>query len=192
MNAKNVAMPAFRAVAIATTMATAGCVGVPVISNAIYESGYTPLEWSGAGDLPVVVRGNPYSVPQSEFDQAVTDDLQGTVLGFPTHFIPASSGPAAVYRVVMMFNPPSGIGASALCARPEPPNALLPAAAPAARVPLSAALCRGDTAVSAVNGWIGTGGKPRSAELKWGISNFGYSLFPPSNPDDPPGPEFSS
>jgi hypothetical protein len=167
----------------------AGCAGAPITGYTYYDVGYMPAEYRG--DLPVVVRGTPYAAPQAEFDQAVAAALQGTTFGDTTHFVAAASGPAPVYRLVIMFNPPAGVSAAALCSRPQPPDAAF-GKAPAARVALIAALCRGDKAINYEDGSLATGSGPTSPEFRAGIAQIGYTLLPPYNPGDRGGTEFTS
>jgi hypothetical protein len=163
--------------AIAVCGGLAGCAGEPVVSTTWYDPGYAPTEYRASGMMPVVVRGNPYAVPKAELDQAVTDAMQGTANGTATRFAPAAAGVVETYRVVMLFNPGLAYGAT-LCTRPEPPDGAF-GVAPSARVPVSAALCRGDKSISYADGYISTGSGPQGAEFQRGVSRFSMALFPP-------------
>ncbi len=178
------------AVAVLGILATAGCADTAIIGNTYYDVGYVPGEWSG-NDMPVIVRGGPAGVPQTELDAAIARDLDGVTFGVPTRFVPAAAGVAPAYRVVLVFNPPPGVGGSALCSRPEPPSATF-GAAPAARLPLLAAFCRGDRAVTYAEGTIALGDGLESAAFRNGIADFGMALFPPVNPEGRGGIEFTS
>jgi hypothetical protein len=166
-------------------LALAGCEGT-IISNNYQDNAYGPGEWRG-NDVPVLVRGTPYALPQAEIDQAVTDAMQGTTFGVPTRFISSPGGSSAAYRVVMMFGPPAGVDGYALCAsRPEPPSGVF-GTAPAGQVNVIAAFCRGDRAVTSAEGRIGTGAGPHSPEFQHGVSQFAVVLFPGHMNDHPGG-----
>lgn len=180
-----------QAVAAATILLTAGCTGSAIVGNAYYDSSYNPLEYRVQGVLPVVVHGDPFPIPQSEFDQIVADALEGTTFGTTTRFAPASDDSTAPYRVAMDFDgSESGDG---LCPRREVPRSAPGPAPPGARVNVSAALCRGDRAIAYANGSIATEGGPQGPEFRNGIARFGMTLFPPTNPQNvSPGAEFQS
>jgi hypothetical protein len=167
-----------------------GCADTAIIGNTYYDIGYVPGEWSG-NDLPVVVRGGPAAIPQSELDAAVARNLDGVTFGVPTRFVPAVAGTAPTYRVVLIFNPPPGVGGPVLCNRPEPPSAAF-GTAPTARLPLIAAFCRGDRAVTYAQGTIALGDGVGSDAFRRGIADFGMALFPPVNPEGRGGMEFTT
>lgn len=160
-----------------TVIALAGCAGTAIINHS-YQQSYTPGEWR-AYPLPVYVQGTPFAVPHAEIVQTVTNAMQGTTLGVPTRFVPATRGTSPAYRVVMVFTPPPGLDGYALCtARPEPPAAAF-GVPPAARVELLGALCRGNQAISTADGTVPTAGGPDSATFQKGISEFAMALLPP-------------
>lgn len=164
-------------VAFGTAVALAGCAGTTVVNHS-YQQSYTPGEWR-AYPLPVYVQGTPFAVPHTEIVKTVTDAMQGTTLGVPTQFIPATRGTSPAYRVVMVFTPPPGLDGYALCtARPEPPAAAF-GVSPATRVELLGALCRGSQAISTADGTVPTAGGPDSAIFQNGISQFAMALLPP-------------
>lgn len=169
--------------AIAVLLGLAGCVGVPVF-NTDYDASYWPGETSAGGpDITVLVRGNPSALPKAEFDRAVTDAMQGWS-AYPTHFT-TDGNPNAAYRVVMIFNPPATAGGPTLCARPETADAV--AGGPAsARVPLVAALCRGDYYMSLADGTVAAPGGapdvPVGGDFRTSIGLVTASLFPAQNP----------
>src|SRR5579863_10525783 len=75
------------------------------VSYVSYSPSYTPGEELYAGNqVPVVIRGNPFAVPQPEIDQATIAAMQGWSFA-PATFVPAAD-PNAVYRVVLIFHPP--------------------------------------------------------------------------------------
>jgi hypothetical protein len=168
--------------AIAVLLGLVGCAGVPVF-NADYDASYWPGETSAAGpNITVLVRGNPSVLPKAEFDRAVTDAMQGWS-AYPTHFT-TEGNPNAAYRVVMIFNPPATAGGPTLCARPETADGA--AGTGTARVPLVAALCRGDYYMSLADGTVaapgGGPGAPLDGNFRTGIGLVTATLFPAQNP----------
>jgi hypothetical protein len=129
--------------------------------------------------LPVLVSGDPFPVPRDQFAADVADALQGTVLGANTTFVPAPWGSPAAYRIAMDFSGSSP--AASLCARRDVPPSLPPAVSPAAgsRTNVSAALCRGDKAITNASGSLPLGDGPTSAAFRNGVAQFGMALFPP-------------
>lgn len=182
-----------RAGIVTALLALAGCADAPITVRS-YDPSYNPGEPLAAGSaLPVVVRGNPFPIPDAEFASDVVDAMQGWAF-VPIHFVPASDVDA-VYRVVMVFNPPNVTGAE-LCRRPltvqplpattvAPPTALQTFAGAGwpSRVPLIAALCRGEKDLAYVFGSVPTDDGPRSEAFRRGLGEFVAGLFPPHNPE---------
>lgn len=164
----------------AALFALTACTGAPV-SVPTYRPGYTPGEELYAGnDVPVLVLGNAFPMPQPEFILNVIDAMQGWAFR-PDHFVPAVD-PNAVYRVVWMFNPQANVIGATLCTRPLTAAPLFGVLL-AARVPVSVALCRGDSELVEAFGSIETDGGPRSEVFRRGIGQFTALLFPPRNPE---------
>jgi hypothetical protein len=72
------------------------------------------------GEMPVVVVGNPFDVPQPVADEAVIAAMQGHNRGSAVRFVQASADIAqsgAGYAVVMLLNAGPGVGADFACAR---------------------------------------------------------------------------
>jgi hypothetical protein len=172
-------MSAFaRMSAAAALLGLAGC-AAPIF-NVDYDASYLPGETRANGpDITVLVRGNPSALPKAEFDRAVTDAMQGWSF-WPDRFTTAGN-PNAAYRVVMIFNPPATAGGAVLCTRPEIADAV--AGVPASpRVPVVAALCRGDFYVSLAEGAIPAAGGTPSDDFRHAIGLMTASLFPAQNP----------
>ncbi len=164
-------------------IAMASCAGAP-IANVDYSLGYLPGEELYAGnDVPVIVIGNPFPVPQAEFTADAIDAMQGWAFG-PDHFVPAVD-PNAVYRVMVMFNPSSGVIGETLCTRPPTAQAIF-GAAPTPRTSLSAALCRGDSYLAYAYGSVPTSDGPRGEIFRRGFGQFIRTLFPAKNPQRTP------
>src|SRR5207302_6679983 len=109
----------FQTVCAASLLALSGCADAPVlVPDYDYGAGFSEGEWGySASDFPVLVHGNPFAVPQAEFNQAVADEMRGWTLGPEVNF-DASGNPNAVYRVAMVFDPPGHATGYSLCAQP--------------------------------------------------------------------------
>ena len=85
-----------------------------------YSPSYFPGEERVAGTvMPVIVRGNPFAIPQAEFARDTTDAMQGWAWIAPLQFS-TEANPNAAYRVAMVFNPPPGTSDYTYCIRPMP------------------------------------------------------------------------
>jgi hypothetical protein len=85
-------------------------------SGVLSEFGYAAT----AGEMPVVVVGNPFDVPKPAVDEAVIAAMQGHNRGSAVRFVHAPADIAqsgAGYAVVMLLNAGPGIGADFACAR---------------------------------------------------------------------------
>jgi hypothetical protein len=166
-------------------LAITGCATAPVF-NVEYDMSYLPGETAVAGpDLTVVIRGNPSDLPKPVFDRTVTDAMQGW--GFaPNHFTPEGD-PNAAYRVVIVFNPPPTAGGYVLCQRPLPVDSV--AQGPQfGRVPVVAALCRGDSYIALAEGSISMTSGPLGPDFRNGLGQLTAALFPAENPQRRGGP----
>jgi hypothetical protein len=163
-----------------------GCSTTPVF-NVNYDAVYWPGETRANGyDITVLVRGNPSTLPKVEFDRTVTDAMQGRSF-WPDHFTTAGD-PNTAYRVVIIFNPPPTAGGPVLCTRPETADAV-PGAGAASRVPVVAALCRGDYYMSVAEGTIAAPDAGGDGNFRNGIGLMTASLFPAQNPQRNGGPQ---
>jgi hypothetical protein len=161
-------------------LAMTACAGAPIY-NVEYSPGYQPGETRAQGpDVTVVVRGNPSTLPKAEFDRSVTDAMQGWSF-WPDHFT-TDGNPNAAYRVVMIFYPPLTAGGPTLCMRPELADGVYGVVS--ARVPVVAALCRGDYHMSLAEGSIGAADGPQGVDFRSGVGHITQALFPPHNPQD--------
>ena len=85
-------------------------------SGVLSEFGYA----SSAGEMPVVVVGNPFDTPKPAVEAAVISAMQGRNRGSAVRFVEAPEETAqsgAGYAVVMLLNGGIGIGADVVCAR---------------------------------------------------------------------------
>jgi hypothetical protein len=173
----------FSAVAL---LVLTGCAGQPVF-NVDYDLSYVPGETQAAGpDLTVVIRGNPSDLPKPVFDRAVTDAMHGW--GFALNHFTTEGDPNSPYRVVIVFNPPPTAGGYVLCQRPLTVDAVAQGVQ-SARVPVVAALCRGDSYIALADGSIGAAGGPLGPDFRNGIGLMTASLFPAQNPQRRGGPD---
>ena len=108
------------AIAMTALLTLTGCADSAVISTSYLGPSYWPREFTGQGFLPVLVSGDPFSVPRDQFSADVADALQGTVFGANTPFVPAPQGSPAAYRIAMDFSGSST--AASLCAQRDVPR----------------------------------------------------------------------
>jgi hypothetical protein len=157
----------------------AACGTVPIY-NVDYDETYHAGETKQASlDMPVVVRGNPFGIPQPEFERAVVDTMQGWS-AWDDHFIVATN-PNTPYRVVVIFNPTRSVGYSAYCERPLAVDGAS-ATAPAPRAQMAATLCRGGTSLASLYGSIDLEGGPQGAAFRDAVQQATILLFPVQNP----------
>jgi hypothetical protein len=177
--------PPFAPCTLLLALFLAGCSDEAVLQPKWVVSGFTPGEQGYMGaEMPVLVRGNPFAVPQAEFDTAVTDAMTGWEFG-PQFRFNAAGNPNGAYRALVMFNPGNYTGET-LCQRPLTAAPLF-GVAPAPRVPVAAALCRGDAPVTYVYGAIPAQDGPRGPLFRRGVGLVTQQIFPSSNPQDRPG-----
>jgi hypothetical protein len=161
-------------------------------------SGYDPGELGGGPrggrQLPTVVTGNPFAVPDGEFVRAVTEAMSDAATAASRDQAAAARAPM---RVMMLFNAATQTG-ERICDRSKP-LAVAPAApqtAPQAargagggRLDLVATYCRGDRPMTQVVTSFNVGG-PDDPKLKNAIRQVTANLFPMTNPDRHGGAEF--
>jgi hypothetical protein len=85
-------------------------------SGVLSEFGYA----ASAGEMPVVVVGNPFDIPKPTVDAAVIAAMQGRNRGSAVRFVEAPAEIAqsgSGYAVLMLLNSGPGIGADFACAR---------------------------------------------------------------------------
>lgn len=85
-------------------------------SGVLSEFGYA----ANAGEMPVVVIGNPFDAPKPAVDEAVIAAMQGHSRGAAVRFTAAPADIAYTgtgYAVVLLLNAGPGTGADLLCAR---------------------------------------------------------------------------
>jgi hypothetical protein len=168
----------FRSCALLTVAAvTLGGCGAPIVYYR-HLTTYSPGEFAYAGDLYLDVHGNPYKVPQEEFNTALADSMTGGIWGKPVRFVtahdPASRSP---YKVVMVFDPPWYASYDRLCQQADAVQPLPPGPG---STKLSAALCRSDAPISYVYaGFTSTG--PADPAFRTAMQQIELALLPPRN-----------
>ena len=180
---------------IASGTAKAGQLGGGVFSSGtIYwtylDTSYTPITdisiAGGSGELLTQILGDPFNVPQQQFDKAVTDAMHGAHFGPATRFTttPADSFPRefAVRLVFDSFYPTS---INTICVVPPqqqpPPRTGLSNGS----VRLSAAFCQEGRVLTYLEGGGSSYTGPNDPRFEAFIKNVTFTLFPPKNPNNP-------
>lgn len=158
----------------------AGCApGSVTTTHVDYESGYSPYRFSyaaGGRDLRVVIRGNPTSAQQEEFDRAVIAAMQGKNWGPQTNFTTRPSESARKnYRVVMLFSGKRYAGGNALCGDLDGVD-LAPVDG---RVRLQAAFCQKERPLTQLQVTVDGVTSPADPRLKRMVTAAVLELFPP-------------
>jgi hypothetical protein len=133
-----------RCLAFTVLLLLAGCGGAARVVD--LPTGNIYRDQDLGGEFPVVVLGNPFAgVSQEALTQRVVAVMPGG-FGYGTQFVPSPPGaPPPVRRVVWVFGPGVGGGdGSAVC------QSQGSAPAPTAEIRAYAAVCRGPSALSAV------------------------------------------
>jgi len=189
-------MSRLKPIAVGLALTLAACNGGSMGSNGLFGGGgtinwthydiaYTPITdisfAGGSGQLLTQIFGNPFSLPQEQFDKAVTDAMYGAHFGPPTHFTTTPIGDfRRSFYVRLVFGSSFPISINTICiAPPEGPRI----GANQGEVRLSAAFCQEGRPLTYLEG----GGKgysgptdPRFVEF---IKLVTYNLFPPQNPE---------
>ncbi len=147
--------------------------------------GYDPQEIHGAHggrQLPTVVTGNPFAVPDAEFVRAITEAMSPSAAVASRDQETAARAPL---RVLMLFNANTYTG-DRLCDRSKPLAVAPPSSggqgSGGGRMDLVATFCRGDSPMTQVITSLNIAG-PDDPRLKNMMQQVTASLFPPNNPD---------
>lgn len=134
---------------------------------------------AGRRDLKVEVIGNPSSLNQTAFAQAVVDAMQGHNPGQPTH-LTLTPGPSArpLYRVVVAFNPLEPVGIHDLCRGER-----ITTAPTADSLQVRAAFCEGAGALTAVRGRAPADTDVDDADFQSLLAGMTRTLLPRDNPE---------
>jgi hypothetical protein len=172
-----------RALALALPALLAGCGEAPQIYNQEVTVAYSPTEYgqaAGGGELPTVVRGDPFGIGAGRFAEAVVAALaRHPPRPQPTTFT-LEPGPDArtAYRAVLLFDAPPAAVQSELCARPP----AVPVVDPGSRVRVLAAFCRDGRLLTRVTGEIRRADGPDDARFDALLSQVVLALFPLAEP----------
>ncbi|HZT19513.1 MAG TPA: hypothetical protein VFA23_08930 [Dongiaceae bacterium] len=153
-----------------------------------YDTAYTPISdvaiAGGSGELLTQILGNPFNVPQQQFDRAVTDAMYGAHFGPPTRFTTTPVGSfQRRFAVRLVFDSAVPMNINTICV--APPEQPAPRRGPATgSVSLSAAFCQEGRTLTYLeaggSGYTGPG-DPRFVQF---IRYVTSSLFSPSNPNN--------
>ena len=154
-----------------------------------YDYDYTPIQdisfAGGSGELLTQVLGDPFNLPQDQFDKAVTDAMYGAHFGPPTHFTATPMGSfQRKFAVRLVFDSVYPMSINTICVAPpqQPPARTRPGNG---RVSLSAAFCQDVRVLTYLEaGGSGYSGAndPRFTAF---IKNVTFNLFPPNNSNNP-------
>ncbi len=101
-------------------LALTGCSRVGIIDYTRLEPGYRLQQFAyaaGGRDLMTDIQGNPFAMPQEEFNAAVTEAMQRAHFGPATNFTTAPNETARPgYRVRLLFNGPAASTGAMFCA----------------------------------------------------------------------------
>jgi len=169
------------ALALCLLSAAALATGSGFISYTKLSYSYSPRDIAyagGSGELWTEIGGNPFAVPQADFDQAVTDAMYAAHAGPPTKFT-TNPGPTArrMFHVRLLFNgPPSN--SSLICAGPPP---AVPAPS-GGSFTLYAAFCQDADSLAFLQAQGDSFSSPTDPDFREFIRQVTAHLFPPQNP----------
>jgi len=153
-----------------------------LISHHYVHPSYRPndIALAGAsGQLWTEVVGNPFPVPNPEFDRAVTRAMHAVHFGPATNFTTnPSPGLNSSFRVRLLFNADALSTRTWICAGPPPAVTSRPSGG---AVSLSAAFCQGDRALTFLNARASGFSGPDDPRFARFMSNVTMQLFPPRN-----------
>jgi hypothetical protein len=149
-------------------------------SGVLSEFGYA----ASAGEMPVVVVGNPFDIPKPTVDAAVIAAMQGRNRGSAVRFVEAPAEiaqSASGYAVVMLLNSGPGIGADFACARRgslAPPPTV-------GRTMVLAVFCGGADARSWAFSSSGPAASPKDPLFLQLVGTATFLMIPPRDEDWP-------
>ena len=149
-------------------------------SGVLSEFGYA----STAGEMPVVVVGNPFDSPKPAVDAAVVAAMQGRNRGSAVRF---DAAPAEIaqfgsgYAVVMVLNGGTAIGSDVVCAR----RGSLAPPATAGRTTVLAVFCGNADARSWAFSSTGSVASPKDPLFLQLVGTATFLMIPPRDEDWP-------
>jgi hypothetical protein len=158
-----------------------------------YSVSYVPGEARvGYGAVQVVTRGTPFiGFSPALSDVAVLAALQNQGF-YQTNYV-AEKVPGSPYRVAVVFNPPTNLDPSRICAiGPDllPPTLGGPPTGP--RMPVVMALCRADQFMSGADGTIAAPSGLHDPAFQAAMGDYMMALVPAVNPERTPASDYSS
>lgn len=160
----------------------AGCTGTGVIDYVQVKPGYRPQQFAyaaGGRDLMTDVQGNPFAMPQEEFNAAVTDAMQRAHFGQATNFTTTPGESARLnYRVRLLFNGPTASTGAVVCAG-EP--TIIGPSPETGNVRLLAAFCNGERPFSYLSARVGGIQDAHDPAFRDFMRQVTTNLFPPQN-----------
>ncbi|MEQ8710883.1 MAG: hypothetical protein RIC36_18015 [Rhodospirillales bacterium] len=134
---------------------------------------------AGQGDMPVVISGRFYEMPQTEFDSLITDMMYGRNAGPLVRFTTSPKpGSTENYSVRMLFGAPDNFGHSMMC-NPES----VPSPEPlSSKMIVTAAFCYKDRMESGATGIFYPEDGTDRAGLKRLIHGMMTTMFPLFDP----------
>ena len=176
--------PVLTIAALAVLALTSAAVPAQTMRDQMW-GGYDPGDTNGARggrQLPTVVTGNPFSVPDADFVRTITEAMSPSAAVVSRDQEAAAKAPL---RVLMLFNASTYTG-DRLCDRSKPLAVAPPSPAGSGsgggRMDLVATFCRGDSPMTQVITSLNIAG-PNDPHLKNMMQQVTANLFPPRNPD---------
>jgi hypothetical protein len=141
--------------AIALLGTAAGCTGVVVQDAPAPRGSYYEREFDHAaanGAILTLVAGNPFSLPQKEFDALVRRHMYGQNREQAAAFVASPSDRTRPpYKVVVVFNKALGISPDEMCANPQGVRTV----PEKKELKIDIAFCHGDKSKSDTSGYAG-------------------------------------
>ncbi len=158
------------------TVLLAGCLDVSRVNNSGFGrySNSTATYAARSGEIPLVVLGNPTDAPQTTFDKAVAQGLDGTYVIPGVKFVPEASSAPEGYRTVVYFG---GVGGRQACEASEPPPQVANGGA------VTAAFCLDRETLSYADGEMPVISGVDDPLLQNQMTALGLEIFPPENPN---------
>jgi hypothetical protein len=147
-------------------------------AGVLSEFGYAAT----AGEMPVVVVGNPFDLPKPEVDEAVVAAMQGHNRGAAVRFVqaPAEIARSGVgYAVVMLLDPGPGVGAELACAQ----RGSLPSPVAGGGTTLLAVFCGNADARSWAYSGTGPVASPNDPLFRGLVGQATFLMIPPRDDD---------
>lgn len=152
-----------------------------VVSPTNFYGAYTPsvLNYAAtSGGILVEVVGNPFDVPKTDLERAITGAMTGSHFGPRVAFVTTTTEDfRSPYRIVVVFDPTQNYTPSKLCGQTEHIEPGLGEA-----IKAHTALCAAEKALTGVTGRVGNVSSPNDPGFRRLFSRMTMSLLPPSRP----------